>query len=48
MECIEPERVQELQSALDELASLMEKHLDAQVLAKTIITSDNREVVLRP
>ncbi len=47
MECIEPERIQELQAALDELAGLMQKYLSAEVKAKTILTAQNRETVLR-
>lgn len=47
MECIEPERIQELQAALDELAGLMQKYLSAEVKAKTILTAQNRETILR-
>ena len=46
MECIEPERIDELRTAMDELAELMTKYLDAEVVAKEIITKDNPEVVI--
>ncbi|MCR5582627.1 MAG: hypothetical protein K6F70_03320 [Eggerthellaceae bacterium] len=46
MECIEPERIDDLRTAMDELAELMTKYLDAEVVAKEIITKDNPEVVI--
>lgn len=46
MECIEPERIGELQAALDELAELMVKYLDAEVVAKEIVTKDNPQLVI--
>lgn len=46
MECIEPERVEELAAAMDELAELMARYLGAELVAKEIVTIDNREVVI--
>lgn len=47
MECVEPERAAALAAAIDELEGLMQKYLGAKVLAKAIISSENREVVLQ-
>ncbi|MBE6465269.1 B3/4 domain-containing protein [Denitrobacterium detoxificans] len=46
MECIEPERIDDLRAAMDELAELMTKYLNAEVVAKEIITKDNPEAVI--
>lgn len=48
MECIQPQRVPELQKALDELSGLMTKYLGGEVLAKTIVDKDHPETVLIP
>ncbi len=47
MECVEPERVEDLQKALDELAVLLPKYLGAKVLAKAIVDRDHPEAFLR-
>lgn len=46
MECVEPERVGELQSALDELAALLSKYVGAEVINKQIVNRDKREAIL--
>lgn len=47
MECIEPDRVDSLRSAVDELAVLLSRYVGAQVIQKQIITIDNREMVIQ-
>lgn len=47
MECVQPERREELQQALDELAGLMEHYLGAKIQVKTIIDREHPEAVLR-
>ena len=46
MECVEPDRVGELQTALDELSKLMVKYLGAEVSACAILTKDKTEIEL--
>ena len=46
MECVEPERVGELQIALDELAALLSKYVGAEVINKQIVNSEKREAIL--
>lgn len=46
MECVEPERLDELKEAIDKLASLMTKYLDAEVVSKDILTIENNEINL--
>ncbi|MBR0479328.1 MAG: hypothetical protein IJJ24_09580 [Solobacterium sp.] len=46
MECIEPDRVHELELALEELAELMQKYTGAEIIAKTIVSKDNPETEL--
>lgn len=41
MECVDPNRIDELKKAIDELESLMAKYLSAQTVNKQIITKDN-------
>lgn len=44
MECIEPSRVNELKEAINNLAILMTKYLDAEVITKEILNINNKEV----
>ncbi len=44
LECIEPDRHDELKVALEELKSLMEKYLDAKTVTLAIVDKENREV----
>ena len=46
MECVEKDRIDELNNALLELANLMSKYLDCEVVLKTIVDKNNKEVVL--
>ena len=46
MECVEPERVEELQIALDELAALLSEYVGAEVINKQIVNREKKEVIL--
>ena len=46
MECVEPERVEEVQSALDELAALLSEYVGAEVINKQIVNREKKEVIL--
>lgn len=46
IECVEPERVEDCQAAIDELASLVERYLGATITVKELITSDARSAVI--
>lgn len=46
MECIEPERIKELKSAMEELARLLTHYMKAKILARGIVTVENRELVI--
>lgn len=46
MESADPERVADLQAALDELADLLERFLGAQVLAKQVLAQAHTDMVL--
>ena len=46
MECVEPERVEELQIALDELAALLSKYVGAEVINKQIVNREKKEAIL--
>ena len=46
MECIEPDRVDDLEKALDELANLFEKYMGAKIEAKALVDKDNPSAVL--
>lgn len=46
IECVEPERVEDCQAAIDELAELVERYLGAAIKAKELITSEHREAVI--
>lgn len=41
MECVQPERLEELNVALDELATLMKEHLNATICVKGIVDGDH-------
>lgn len=47
MECVEPERVEELRAAIDELAGLLSKYVGAKVINKDIVTAENREMMIQ-
>lgn len=47
MECVEPERLDELRSALDELAGLLERYTGAVIVAKGIVDSGTREMTIQ-
>lgn len=47
MECVEEDRLEDLQKAPNELAELLPKYLGAQVMARAIVDRDHPEVVLR-
>jgi DNA/RNA-binding domain of Phe-tRNA-synthetase-like protein len=44
LECIEPDRVDELKAALEELQNLMEKYLDAKTVVCALVDKDHQEV----
>ncbi|MBR2802836.1 MAG: hypothetical protein IKE21_09725 [Erysipelotrichaceae bacterium] len=46
MECVEPERREELEKALQELSELLQKYLKATVLQKAVLDKDTNEIVL--
>ena len=46
MECIEKDRVNELQAAVDELAELLSRYVGAKVMQKRIIDINHREADL--
>ena len=41
IECVDPNRIDDLQDAIDEFAGLIERYLGAEIAAKQIITRDN-------
>lgn len=47
MECVEPERLDDLRAALDELAGLLERYTGAKTAAKGIVDSGSREIVIQ-
>lgn len=46
MECVEPERLNDLKSALSELGSLLEKYVGAEVIAMEIVTKDHPDIIV--
>ena len=48
MECVDPDRLSELQRALDELAELLERYVGVAVVAKQIVTAGTPEMVIEP
>ena len=47
MECVEPNRVGELQEAVDELASLLTQYVGAEVINKQIINIHTKETMIQ-
>lgn len=45
-ECVEPERIEDCQAAIDELADLVEQYLGATITVKQLITSESRSAVI--
>ena len=46
IECVESARVDDCRAAIDELAELVERYLDATIAVQDVITSEHREVVI--
>lgn len=46
MECIQPERLEDLQQALYELSCLLENHLNANIVTKAIVNQNNRVITI--
>lgn len=46
MECVDPMRVKDLETALDEFAALMERYLGAEIVVRTIIDREHPEVAI--
>lgn len=46
IECVDPRRAQDLQSAIDELSELMSNYLKADIFCKEIITRNNPTIVI--
>ena len=46
IECVEPERADDCQAAVDELAQLVERYLGATIRVKALVTAENPEVVI--
>jgi DNA/RNA-binding domain of Phe-tRNA-synthetase-like protein len=47
MECVEPDRLEELKKALDDLANLMCSYLDAEIFIRDILNKNNNEIVIQ-
>lgn len=47
MECVDPERMDALKAALDELAGLLERYTGARVVSKGVVDSANREMLIQ-
>ena len=47
MECVEPNRVAELQEAIDELANLLTQYVGAEVINKQIININTKETMIQ-
>lgn len=46
MECVEPERRGELQTALDELATLLSQYVGAEIITKIIVDKEHLEITI--
>ena len=46
IECVEPDRMEDCQAAIDRLAELLERYLGATIGIKTLVTRDNPRVAL--
>lgn len=47
MECVDPERMDDLRAALDELAGLLGRYTGAVAVAKGVVDSANREIIIQ-
>lgn len=47
MECVDPDRLGELDAALDALAGLLERYTGAKIVAKGVVTSAAREMTIQ-
>jgi len=47
IECVDPDRLEELNAALDELAELLERYTGARTVAKGVVGSANRELLIQ-
>lgn len=47
MECVDPDRLDALRAALDELAGLLERYVGAKVIAKQVVTAACPETVIQ-
>ncbi len=47
MECVDPERLDALRAALDELAELLERYVGAKVIAKQVVTGACPELLIQ-
>lgn len=47
MECVEPDRVDALRSAIEELARLLETYTGAQIFAKAVLDREHRELIIQ-
>lgn len=46
MECVEPNRIDELKEALDKLEKYMEQYLEAELVVKTILTKEEASITI--
>ena len=46
IECVDPDRVDDLRAAIDEFANLIERYLGATIAAKQIVTKDDPEMTI--
>lgn len=46
VECVDPNRVADVQAALDEFSGLMERYMGAEIAARALITRENPEMVI--
>lgn len=47
MECVDPDRMEALKDALDELSGLLETYTGAKTIVKSIVTSANQEILIQ-
>ena len=47
MECVEPNRVAELQEAIDELANFLIQYVGAEVINKQIVNINTKEIMIQ-
>lgn len=46
VECVDPNRVEDVQAALDEFAAFIERYMGATIAARALITRENPEMVI--